>query len=98
VSTEPQLAEFHPEIDKLGQAIADPVLAFYKDLELKIPQGDLRVYAALNALAAVAGMVLAGAGMDPKALQFFSQAVVQQALAQFDGLQEEQPAESTTKH
>lgn len=85
-----QLIDHQVRIDELGQAVANPILDFYKNPG-DVPEG-LRVFAALNALASVAGMVLAGAGMDPRALQFFSQAVVQQAVNQLTDPDEPEPS------
>lgn len=87
------------EINGLAAQIADPVLNFYKDTALTIPNA-LRPLAALNAVASLAGMILAGTGCDETAMRFFADAVVMQAVAQMDKADEAEPSQSepTTRH
>lgn len=89
------------EINALAAQISDPVLNFYKDKSLTIPNA-LRPLAALNAVASLAGMILAGTDCDETAMRFFADAVVMQAVAQMDKADEaeadEPQAESKTRH
>ena len=62
-----------PTTEALTQAIGDVVRAHYRAR----PPGRDRVLEALNALAVITAVVIAGTGCDPDAVEFFREAVAQ---------------------
>lgn len=82
------LAPHLEAMNELAAQIAAPVLDFYKEEPGTIPCA-LRPLAALNAVASLAGMILAGTNCDEAAMKFFADAVVMQAVSQMDKADEE---------
>lgn len=97
--TESCLTPHLEEMNALAAELAAPVLAFYKSTATAIPNG-MRPLAALNAVASLAGMILAGTDCDETAMRFFADAVVMQAVAQMDKADDAEPSQSepTTRH